>query len=114
MKKAIVLCMVLLCVFLISGKILAEEKAPGKQAVFCDSDSSGRVDGFDAGNIGIAFGSKRGDKRYNERADCNNDGAVNEEDLKIANKNFGKTVPPESLENTQQKGLKPPTGFREK
>lgn len=57
-----------------------------------DLDGSGRVDGFDLGALGLAFGSQPDDPRWNPDADLNEDGIVDGEDLAILAANFGKTL----------------------
>jgi len=56
-----------------------------------DLDSSNRVDGFDLGRLGLAFGSRPGDPNWDPDADLNGDGIVDGADLAILVENFGKT-----------------------
>lgn len=63
------------------------------QEGICDPDESGRVDGFDLGLIGRSLDSKPGDPRWDQQADCNQDGIINEKDLELLKKHFGKTIP---------------------
>jgi len=55
-----------------------------------DIDSSDRVDGFDLGRLGLAFGSQPGDPNWDPDADLNGDGIVDGADLAILDENFGK------------------------
>jgi thermitase len=57
-----------------------------------DLDGSGRVDGFDLGRLGLAFGSHPGDSNWNPDADLNGDGIVDGSDLTILAENFGKMI----------------------
>lgn len=56
-----------------------------------DLDGSGRVDGFDLGSLGLAFGSRPGDPNWNPGVDLNGDGVVDGSDLTLLGVNFGKT-----------------------
>lgn len=56
-----------------------------------DLDGSGRVDGFDLGSLGLAFGSRPGDPNWNPGVDLNGDGVVDGSDLSLLGVNFGKT-----------------------
>jgi len=56
-----------------------------------DIDGSGRVDGFDLGRLGMAFGSQPGNAHWNADADLNRDGIVDGSDLTLMGANFGKT-----------------------
>jgi len=56
-----------------------------------DLDGSGRVDGFDLGSLGPAFGSRPGDPNWNPAVDLNGDGVVDGSDLTLLGSNFGKT-----------------------
>ncbi len=57
--------------------------------VSMDLDGSGRVDGFDLGRIGIAFGSRTGDPNWNPDADLNGDGVIDGSDLTLFGSDFG-------------------------
>jgi uncharacterized repeat protein (TIGR01451 family) len=54
-----------------------------------DLDGSGRIDGFDLGLMGLAFGSRPGDANWNSDADLDGDGTVGNGDLDILFENFG-------------------------
>ena len=54
-----------------------------------DVDGSGRVDGFDLGRLGLAFGSQEGDPNWNPDADLNGDGRVDNGDVQILSDHFG-------------------------
>ncbi len=56
-----------------------------------DLDGSGRVDGFDLGSLGPAFGSRPGDSNWSAAVDLNGDGVVDGSDLTLLGVNFGKT-----------------------
>ncbi len=56
-----------------------------------DIDRSGRIDGFDLGRMGIAYGSKPGDVNWYPEADLNGDGIVDGSDISILSSQFGKT-----------------------
>jgi len=53
-----------------------------------DIDRSGRVDGLDLSILAFAFGSTRGQARFNPKADLNGDGLVGGTDLAILASNF--------------------------
>jgi hypothetical protein len=56
-----------------------------------DLNRDGRVDGQDLVILALAFGSRRGDPRYNPAADLNADSAVDGKDLAILAGNFGQS-----------------------
>lgn len=57
--------------------------------VSIDLDGSGRIDGFDLGRIGMAYGSKAGDPNWNPDADLNGDGLIDGSDLTLFGSDFG-------------------------
>ncbi len=63
---------------------------------FCESlpgdvDDSGRVDGFDLVEFSLSYGATPGGEKWNERADLDNDGDVDQADLAILRSYFGNT-----------------------
>ena len=57
-----------------------------------DVDGSGVVDIVDVANIALAFGSTRGDARYDPRLDLNFDGKIDIIDVALVAFYFGRTV----------------------
>jgi len=52
-------------------------------------DDSGRIDGYDLIAFSLAYGSSPGSQHWNETADLNEDGIVDDDDLAILRKYFG-------------------------
>ncbi len=71
-------------------RTLSEFVVAGSTFLPGDIDRSGRVDGADLVRMGLAFGSRRGDARYDPRADLNGDTLIDGSDLAILAANFGK------------------------
>jgi len=57
-----------------------------------DIDASGRVDGFDLGQMALVFGSAQGDANWNPNADLNGDGVIDGKDLTVLGTYFGKKL----------------------
>lgn len=57
-----------------------------------DMDGSGRVDGFDLGNLGLVFGSRASDADWNPMVDLDGDGIVDGSDLTILGAHFGNGI----------------------
>ena len=65
-----------------------------------DIDASGRTDGLDLVQLGLAFGSMLGEPRYAPEADINGDGIVDGFDLDVLIEFFGQEVVPSSGSGT--------------
>lgn len=66
------------------------EGAPPEEELQGDIDGDGRVDGADLVRLALAFGSGRGQSRYDPSADLDSSGRVDGEDLAILASNFGR------------------------
>lgn len=56
-----------------------------------DLNRDGRVDGVDLVRLALAFGSRRGERRYDPAADLDDDGRIDGSDLAILAANFGRS-----------------------
>lgn len=59
-----------------------------------DVNGDGIIDQRDIDILKVAYGTRKGDPRYDEACDLNKDGLVNVSDLNIATGNYGKTAVP--------------------
>lgn len=74
-------------------RTVSEFVVAGSKFLPGDLDRSGRVDGVDLVILGVAFGSRRGEPRFDVRADLTGDGRIDGSDLAILAANFGKRSP---------------------
>ncbi|MHB8070541.1 MAG: S8 family serine peptidase [Candidatus Cryosericum sp.] len=58
-----------------------------------DIDGNKRVDVADLVFLGRAYGAKAGDKRYDNAADLNGDGVINDADFQLLRLHFGDVIP---------------------
>jgi Dockerin type I domain len=61
--------------------------APGKAG---DTDGDGDIDDADVTQIVSRFGARAGGANYDAKADCNSDGVIDELDLFVVGRQFGK------------------------
>ena len=59
-----------------------------------DVNGDGIIDQKDIDLLKAAFGTVRGDPRYNEACDLNHDGVIDYRDIAIASRNYGKSIVP--------------------
>lgn len=73
-----------------SGRVdvLAALPAPAGKAG--DTDGDGDIDDNDVNQIVARFGAHTGDANYDAKADCNNDGVIDELDLFVVGRQYGK------------------------
>jgi len=70
---------------------LAEFTVRGTKFLPGDIDESGRVDGADLVRLGLAFGARVSDSRYDSAADLDSNGRVDGNDLAVLSSNFGES-----------------------
>jgi len=77
-----------------AGGTITYNKTDGyfSNKILGDIDGDGDVDGFDFGTFALAFGSEKGEPRYNPEADLDHDGDIDGFDFGTFALNFGRHV----------------------